>query len=357
VKRLLHAQGTHAVDAAGVQASIWTAAERLLEGAELEGILRHRLGPLAAHRLRSMGAPLPPPLLAEERAAALAMKLAIPLLQRIRDTCDGRLLLFKGPEVVRRYPAEARRFVDVDVLADDARAAHRALVASGFVEVADEEGYLEHHHEVPLKWPTIWLQVEVHESLRWPSYARGLASAEMFAAAGPSAVGIDGLETLHPVHHALALASHAWLDEPLYTLRDLLDIAALSAGVDDDELTRAASDIGVGRLWHTTRGAIDALFGDGDQTFPLRTWARHLAPVRDRTVFESHLQRWLRSFSERPFHAALGESVHVLREEIVPEEGDSWRAKLSRMVSAIRRPGSQVQRDTAASKQPGPPES
>ena len=174
-------------------------------------------------------------------------------------------------------------------------------VASGFVEVADEEEYREHHHEVPLKWPTIWLQVEVHESLRWPSYARGLSPAEMFAAAGHvGSSAVDGLEALHPVHHALFLASHAWLDEPLYTLRDLIDIAAVSEGVDESEIARAASAIGIARLWNTTRGAVDSLFGEGDQTFPLRTWARHLAPVRDRTVFEHHLQRWLHSFSERP---------------------------------------------------------
>ena len=44
-----------------------------------------------------------------------------------------------------------------------------------------------------------------------------------------------------------------------------------------------------------------------------------------------------------------------MREEIVPEEGDSWQAKLSRMVSAIRRPGSQVRRNTHEEKQPEPP--
>ena len=73
-------------------------------------------------------------------------------------------------------------------------------------------------------------------------------------------------------------------------------------------------------------------------------------------MFEHHLQRWLHSFSELPVRAAVGETFQVMREEIVPEEGDRWGNKLARIASAIRRPGSQVTRDAAKPKQPGPPE-
>jgi len=119
--------------------ALWTAVDSLLEGATLEGILAHKLGPLAANRLRRLGAPVPRPLVLEERAAAVSMLSAVPLLERIRELHDGRLLLLKGPDVARLYPGTARRFGDLDLLFDDAADVHETLVANGFVEVEDPD--------------------------------------------------------------------------------------------------------------------------------------------------------------------------------------------------------------------------
>ena len=48
------------------------------------------------------------------------------------------LILMKGPEAAARYPDPALRpFCDLDFLVDDPAAAHRALMAAGFVEVGD----------------------------------------------------------------------------------------------------------------------------------------------------------------------------------------------------------------------------
>lgn len=84
-------------------ARLWDATDDLIAGATLPGILAHKLGPLAAKRLRRLGEPVPGPLVLEERAASLSMLTAIPLIERVRAGCDGALVLIKGPEVARLY--------------------------------------------------------------------------------------------------------------------------------------------------------------------------------------------------------------------------------------------------------------
>jgi len=326
---------------------LWVATDRLLERASLAGILAHKLGPLAASRLRRLGRPLPRPLLDEERAASLAMLTATPLIHRIRDGCDGPLLLLKGPEIAQLYPRNGRRFGDVDVLTPTADDVQRSLLQSGFVpsepdfDLFDEE---QHHHLEPLRWPTIWLNVEVHSGPNWPPRAHRPPLGEILEAAVPSACGIAGVLAPHPLHHALILTSHAWRHEPLFALRDLIDIAVLSQALDADELDRLASRWGIDRIWATTRAAIEGLFYGGRRTVPLRTWARQLERVEERTVFENHLQRWLHVFWELPFPAALGQTTQVLRSEVVPAEGESWGAKLGRVAGAVRNPGAAVER-------------
>ncbi len=68
---------------------LWAGTDRLVARASLGGILDHKLGPLAAIRLRRLGESLPKPLLDEERAASFAMLGAIPLLHHIRNGCGG----------------------------------------------------------------------------------------------------------------------------------------------------------------------------------------------------------------------------------------------------------------------------
>lgn len=154
--------------------AVWDATDRLLEDATLAGILAHRLGPLAANRLRRLGEPVPEPLALEERAASLSMLTGIPLIERIRASCDGPLVLIKGPEIARLYPGSARRFSDIDVLSANADAVHQALLACGFLESPDPEFEFtpEHHHLQPLKWPTIGLKVEVHKYPNWCTRSR-----------------------------------------------------------------------------------------------------------------------------------------------------------------------------------------
>jgi hypothetical protein len=317
---------------------MWSAVDRLLQGADPEGIRVHRLGALAARRLRRLGEPVPPELNAAERAAATSAMLTRPLLERIRAICDGPLVLIKGPEVARLYPGGARNFSDVDLLVPDPPRVHDALKASGFAEVDDPELFLHHHHLRPLRSPSFGLKVEIHSSLPWPIGIEPPALQEIVDAAGPSKTGVDGISAPKPGHHALILAAHAWVHDPLGTLRDLVDVAAVAAAVPEPELDRTARAWGIHRVWRTTSGAAAALLDGRPEPLPLRIWARHLEHVRERTVLENHLERWLHSFSELPPTAALGATAAVLRQEFLPTPGEPWRHKLIRVAHAFRHP-------------------
>jgi hypothetical protein len=320
-------------------AALWQAVDDLLDGAEVAGIRAHKLGALAARLRRSDGRPVPPPLAADERGAAVAVIMARPLLEHIRRVCDGALVLVKGPEVARLYPGSARTFGDVDLFAADAPAAQRALLANGYVEVDDPEPFVDHHHLRPLKAPTVGLKVELHTAPLWPPGTTPPPLQEILERAVPAGVGVEGISTPVPVHHALILAAHAWSHDPLQTLRDLVDIAAVSAGCSDAELAQAAEAWGIPKIWRTTRGAIRALLEGGPTTVPLRIWARHLRSMRERTVLDSHLMRWLHVFWELPPRAAVADLRTAVRMTLLPAGGESWREKLARTGRGITHPG------------------
>ena len=324
--------------------ALWGAVDGILARATVPGVLAHRLGPLAAARMRRSGLPVPGELLAEERAAVLGMRTAVALVERIRETYDGPLVLLKGPEVARLYPARARRFGDIDVLTDDASKVDRAMRRHGFVEATDPDLRDDHHHLQPLRWPTISLTVEVHSTPSWLPSMRPPRVEEILEAAVPSTIGVEGVDVPIPLHHTLILVSHAWEAEPLRTLRDLVDIAAVAGSVDRSELDRTAAAWGIGRVWRTTSRAIDHLFYEGPQSLPLRSWARHLADVRERSVFEHHLCRWASPFSELPPRRAVANALGVLRTELQPAPGEGWHQKLGRTTRALRRPTAPVAR-------------
>jgi len=329
---------------------VWATTDHLIEGASLSGILAHKLGPLAANRLRRLDQPLPKPLVGEERAASLAMLSAIPLLHRIRNGCEGPLLLLKGPEIGALYPRNGRRFGDIDILTPDAEEVQRSLLTRGF-ELGEPDFDMSdglHHHLPPICWPTIPLNIEVHSSPNWPPRAQQPPLAEIIEAAVPSVLGVEGIGAPSRLHHTLIFAAHAWRHEPLFVLRDLVDVAVLSQGIEAGELDRLASRWGIARLWATTKGAVDALFYGGRRTMPLRSWARHLELVRERTVLENHLQRWLHPFWELPPAAALGQTAHVLRTEVAPVEGEPWSRKVTRSVGALRNPSAPAKRPAVA---------
>ena len=109
---------------------MWDRVDRLLQHAPHEHALRlHRVELLEARRRRAAGAELGS-LVGDEAGAALRELAALPLLARVRVTCDGPLVLHKGPEVALDYPAHARSFCDLGLLTDDAAGAQAALLAA-----------------------------------------------------------------------------------------------------------------------------------------------------------------------------------------------------------------------------------
>jgi hypothetical protein len=322
-----------------VSTALWQAVDELLEGAGVEAIRHHKLGALAARLRRQAGRPVPPALAADERGAAVAVVMARPLLEHVRSVCEGPLVLVKGPEVARLYPGSARTFGDLDLFATDAGEAQRALLAAGYIEVDDPEPFIDHHHLRPLKSPTVGLKVELHTRPLWPVPTEPPPLGEILESAVPASVGIEGISAPAAVHHAMILAAHAWSHDPLQTLRDLVDIAAVSEGLSDEELTRTAEAWGIPKLWRTTRATIRALLEGGPTTIPLRTWARHLPSVRERSVIDSHLMRWLHVFWELPPRAAVADLRAAFRLTLLPAPGESWREKLARTGRIVRHPG------------------
>ena len=336
--------------------ALWAGVDELLAGASLPGILAHQLGPLAANRLRRLGEPVPEALVLEERAAALCMLTATPLIERMRASCDGELVLIKGPEVAGLYPGSARRFGDIDVLTPNAESTQHALLEGGFVEEYDPEiiAFGVEHHLMPLRWPTLGLKVEVHAAPNSPDDMRPPPLSEILDDAMPSTTGVAGVSTPSPAHHALILTAHAWNDEPLWTLRDLIDVAATAAQADARELERTAEAWGMNRIWRTTSRTIEALFYGGRESIPMRLWARHLPAVRPRTLLERHLVRLLHGYWGMPLPKASVQTIQAFRYMIQPLPGESWRDKVARMPKALRKRRAPVaQRSAPSAPTPG----
>ena len=282
---------------------------------------------------------MPRELVEEERSAAVMVMTAPLLLEKIRSALTGPIVLFKGPEVAARYPDPTLRpYGDLDILVPDAPAAHEALKAAGFREIGDPALFVDIHHLQPLALHPFPLLVEVHTRPKWIDALEPPPTSELIAAAVPSRVDVDGISTLRPDHHTLVLVAHAWAHEPLRRILELVDIAAMIEELDRDDLEKLAREWRMTRVWNTTLAATDALFANGPERdpLPLRLWARNLPAVRRRTVFESHLERWLAGFWALPPRAAVRAAAASAVRAFVPEEDETWREKLARTRLAFR---------------------
>lgn len=316
---------------------MWEAVDQLVDRAHsLEDLRAHRMHLLAGRRWRALGREVPPELGLEERGSAVTSLAAIALLRRIRDAVDGPLVVLKGPEVAARYPdAVLRPYGDIDVLLPDPDAAQRALLSAGFVRVGDPRLYENLHHERPLALAGLPLPVELHSVPKWPDGFAPPDVNELLEAAIPSATGIDGVSTLAGAHHAIVLAAHSWAHRPLRRLSELIDVTAVSEEHDAAELRALARHWGLLKIWDTTAAAAGALLGGGRKTWPLRTWARHLSEVRDRTVLEFHLERWLSGFWESHVRVAAARVPGTLVSELLPSPGETLAKKVTRSRHAL----------------------
>jgi hypothetical protein len=317
---------------------MWDRVDTLIDAAPtVEDLRIHRLELLAARRMRETGREPPAEFVGEERVAAIAQMTAPPMLEHIATASEGPIIVLKGPEVAARYAdTSLRGFVDLDLLVPDAPAVQRALVDSGFEAFGDPDEYLELHHLRPLRLAGMLVSVEVHSAPKWVPGLRPPRIEELLEASVPSATGVAGIAALSPAHHALILAAHSWAHQPLRRLRDLIDIAAVSAFAEREEIRRIASAWELDHVWRTTQKVIDALFGDGPTPLVLRAWARNVAKVRERTVLELHAEHALSNFWALPPGRALARLPRALGADLTPWEGESWGSKLARTTLAVR---------------------
>lgn len=317
---------------------LWERVDRLLARTDdLCALRAHRLHLLAARRLRRLGLPVQRELEAELVRSAWIALLTPLVLAAARQAYDGRMVLLKGLEVSARYPEPSTRpFADADVLVDDAAAAQRALLGAGFREVGDPRLYVGIHHRRPLLHAELPVPIEIHETPKWVPWRTPPGTSELLARAVPGRSGVGGVLALPPAEHAVVLAIHAWAHEPLRRALEVVDVAAVAESADPDEMDALAAAWGVGRIWRATTRAVEALL-DGRRLPPtVRPWARGLVELRERTVLESHLKRWLGGFSERPPARALAALPAAVLADLGRSSGDSWRQKALRSGVAVR---------------------
>jgi len=280
---------------------------------------------------------VPDRMLAAERLAAAGTLAAPVLMAKVRAAIDGPVLLMKGAEVARHYPDPAlRSFGDLDLIVPDAQRSQRQLMEAGLELCGEAWVYEGIHHLRPLRLPELPLIVEFHHAPKWIDGLEPPSVPELLELAVPAPHLGEGVLTLPPGPHALLMAAHTWGHYPLTPLRDLLDIALVAREANPAEIERLAAIWGIERVWRSTWRAADHLFGDGRRPASTRIWARHLTGVRERTVLESHLQRWLAGVWALPRRQAVGSFWKAVANDLRPEGDERWRAKLRRTRTALR---------------------
>jgi hypothetical protein len=115
----------------------------------------------------------------------------------------------------------------------------------------------------------------------------------------------------------------------------MIDVAVVAGSADRAEVANLARAWGVEKLWDTTIAVVDALFANRSTPWALRLWAQNLPRVRERTVLESHLERWLSDFWATSPLAASGGLPRTFLNEILPEGDEGWGQKLARTALAL----------------------
>jgi hypothetical protein len=171
----------------------------------------------------------------------------------------------------------------------------------------------------PVELPGVPLPIELHKSFRWPNGLAAPPNDQLFEAAVPASVGVDGLVAPNRGDHAVLLAGHAWAERPLQRLRDLIDIEAMGAGASPAELEQIARRWGWERVWRTTTDVLRWLLGSGPEPSAVRVWARHLVELRDPTALDRQLSRWLAPFWALPPLQALYILVFFVKRAFRPD--------------------------------------
>jgi Uncharacterised nucleotidyltransferase len=326
--------------------------ERLVETApSLDALRKHHLHLAAARLWRARGRDVPAELVAEVRAGALRGMLARFILGKVRSAYGGDLVLMKGPEVAAHYSVPSDRpFCDLDLLVEDPLAAQRALIAAGFVEFGEPAAYSGLQHLPPLMWPGAPLAVELHRRPSQPFWLAPVSAENVFRAAVPSATGVPGILAPEPAAHAVLVVAHGWNHDPLGSVGQLLDAAALMASTDERRAAAIARAWGWEGMWNTTLAVMDAVLGGKHPSLALKLWARHLLNVRERMVLEDHFSRLAAPVWSLPAVDVPRAVACSIRQTAAPALDEDWMTQFRRSCLAIAhafRPGSEHKRSLA----------
>jgi hypothetical protein len=318
-----------------MESLLWERVGELADRApQISDLQHHKLHLLAAARMRERGEHVPVALrMAERHAAAITLSTQL-LLRRIRAVTDAPIIVMKGPETARRWPTpQLRPWMDLDILVADADGLQAALIAAGFVEVDDRETYEDLHHPPPLLLPGMPMTVEVHRRPHWPS-DDAPSFEELLEAAVPMGLSVPDVFAPDPAQNAVLLAAHAWGHEPLSRVGPLADVAAAMLAAGRENVEAVAQRWGVRRVWLATARAIDDLLLSPSGR--PRLWHRHLHDARERTVFESHVQRVMGAVAEGPIAAAPVAATRAAWATVRPARGERWSRKIVRSRAAVR---------------------
>jgi hypothetical protein len=320
-----------------MESLLWERVGELTDRApRLSDLRHHKLHLLAASRRRARGEEIPADLVHDERfAAALALSAAT-LMRHVRAATDAEIVVMKGPEVAAHWPqARLRPWKDLDLLVADAHAVQRDLLAAGFVEIGDPSLYEDIHHLRPLAHPSLPVTIEVHMRPKWPDSGRAPTFEELHERGVESTFSLPGVVAPCPAHHAVMLAVHAWEHDPLSRIGSLVDVAALALVADPDETAAVARDWDVTRVWAATMRAIDDLLFDTAEPARAPIWRRHLHDVRERTVFEVHVEKLVGPVAGAPLTAVPGAATRAIARTLKPDRQERWSQKLWRSRRAL----------------------
>jgi hypothetical protein len=134
----------------------------------------------------------------------------------------------------------------------------------------------------------------------------------------------------------LLLAAHSWNHQPLWRLSDLVDIAVLVGDAESASAAELARDWGWEAFWRVNSGVANAVLRDSaDAPAAVRLCARHMFSVRERSVFENHVARFVAPVCAAPRRRVPAAIAGAIRSTVGPDRGEPWAAKAHRSRLAV----------------------